>query len=435
MIRLRGALRLIALRGALRRSAYFIAAAALAAGAAVALQARQPAASATSSGWVETWAAAPIKATRDVINKAYAGFSDETVRNVVFTSVGGSAVRIRLSNVFGRRPLDIGQASLGEVASAGSLTGPAFPVTFDSSRSVVVPVGQEVLSDPIPMSVLPLEDIAVSVYLPDPTGPATYHLFGEQDSYLAPGNHVNDVSDAAYPARDTSWYFLDGVEVMGAYKRAGVMVAFGDSITDGVGSTDGTNGRWPDFLARRLDGQDGNEAPAVIDEGVGGNRVLNNSACFGKSALARFSRDVLDQPGVRAVIVLEGINDIGFSSDADIGCEAPGGDVSAAQIIDGYETLIADAHAHGIKIFGCTLTPFGSSWFWSAEGQAKWQAVNNWIRNSGAFDGIFDFARAIADPQDPNDLNPADDAGDGLHPNDAGYAAMANAINLNRLTQ
>ena len=435
MIPLRGALRLIALRGALRRSAYFIAAAALAAGAAVALQARQPAASATSSGWVETWAAAPIKATRDVINKAYVGFNDDTVRNVVFTSIGGSAVRIRLSNLFGRRPLDIGQASLGEVASAGSLTGPAFPVTFNNSRSVVVPVGQEVLSDPIPMSVSPLEDIAVSVYLPDPTGPATYHLFGEQDSYLAPGNHVNDVSDAAYPARDTSWYFLDGVEVMGAYKRAGVVVAFGDSITDGVGSTDGTNGRWPDFLARRLDGQDGNEAPAVIDEGVGGNRVLNNSACFGQSALARFSRDVLDQPGVRDVIVLEGINDIGFSSDADIGCEAPGSDVSAAQIINGYKTLIADAHSHGVKIFGCTLTPFGSSWFWSVEGQAKWQAVNHWIRTSGAFDGVFDFARAIADPQDPNDLNPADDGGDGLHPNDAGYAAMANAINLNRLSQ
>ena len=222
---------------------------------------------------------------------------------------------------------------------------------------------------------------------------------------------------------------------MGAYKRAGVVVAFGDSITDGVGSTDGTNGRWPDFLARRLDGQDGNEAPAVIDEGIGGNRVLNNSACFGQSALARFSRDVLDQPGVRAVIVLEGINDIGYSSDADIGCEAPNTDVSAAQIINGYKTLIADAHSHGVKIFGCTMTPFGSSWFWSVEGQAKWQAINHWIRTSGAFDGVFDFARAVADPQDPNDLNPADDCGDGLHPNDAGYAAMANAINLNRLSQ
>ena len=223
------------------------------------------------------------------------GFNDDTVRNVVFTTVGGTAVRIRLSNLFGRRPLDIGQASLGEVASAGSLTGPAFPVTFNNSRSVVVPVGQEVLSDPIPMSVSPLEDIAVSVYLPDRTGPATYHLFGQQDSYLAPGNHVNDVSDAAYPTRTTSWYFLDAVEVMGAYKRAGVMVAFGDSITDGVGSTDGTNGRWPDFLPAG-DGQDGNEAPAVIDEGVGGNRVPNNSVCFGQSALARFSRTSSTSP-------------------------------------------------------------------------------------------------------------------------------------------
>jgi lysophospholipase L1-like esterase len=436
MIPLRGALRLIALRGALRRSAFFfIAAVALAAGAAVALQALQPAASATSSGWVETWAAAPIKATRDVINKAYVGFSDSTVRNVVFTSVGGSEVRIRLSNVFGTRPLDVGQASVGEVASEGSLAGPAFPVTFNNGHSVVVPVGEEVLSDPIPMSVSPLEDIAVSIYLPIRTGPTTYHLFGQQDSYLAPGNHVDDISDVAYPTRTTSWYFLDVVDVMGAYKRAGVVVAFGDSITDGVGSSDGTNGRWPDFLARRLDGQDGNEAPAVIDEGIGGNRVLSNSACFGQSALARFSRDVLDQPGVRDVIVLEGVNDIGYSSDADIGCEAPNTDVSAAQIINGYKMLIADAHAHGVRIFGCTLTPFGSSWFWSVEGQAKWRAINHWIRTSGAFDGVFDFARAISDPRDRNDLNPADDSGDGLHPNDAGYAAMANSINLNSLTQ
>ena len=435
MIPLRGALRLIPLRGALRRCGFFIAAAALAAGAAVALQPRQPAASATSSGWAETWAAAPVKATREVINRGYTGFSDSTVRNVVFTSIGGSELRIRLSNLFGTRPLDIGQASVGEVASGGTLSGPAFPVTFNDRRSVVVPPGGEILSDPVPMSVSPLEDIAVSIYLPVRTGSATYHTFGQQDTYLAPGGHVSDISEAAFTARTTSWYYLDGVQVLGAYKRAGVVVAFGDSITDGVGSGVGANDRWPNFLARRLDGQYGDEAPAVLDEGVGGNRVLNNSACFGQSALNRFSRDVLDQPGVRAVILLEGINDIAYSEDADIGCEAPNTDVSAAQIIGGYKTLIAAAHAHGIKIFGGTLTPFGSASFWSVEGQAKWQAVNSWIRTSAAFDGVFDFARAVASPGNPDYLNPRDDSGDGLHPNDAGYAAMANAISLNRLTQ
>ena len=425
---------MIPLRGTIRRSGFFVAAAALAIGAAVALAPKQPVTSASSSGWVETWAAAPMKPTREVINRAAAGFTDTTIRNVLFTSIGGSEIRIRLSNLFGDRPLDIGRASVGEVASGGSLSGPAFPVKFGSGTSVVVPAGQEMLSDPVPMSVAPLEDIAVSIYLPDPTGPATYHLFGEQANYLTTGNHVSDTSDAAFRGRSTSWYFLDGVEVLGAYKRAGVVVAYGDSITDGVGSAYDVNDRWPDFLARRLDSQYGNQAPAVIDEGIGGNRVLNPSACFGQSAVARFSRDVLDQPGVRAVILLEGINDIGYSEDANLGCEAPNTSVSAAQIIDGYKKMIAAAHSHGAKIFGATMTPFGSAWFWSIGEQAKWQAVNHWIRTSGAFDGIFDFARAVRDPGNPNYLNPPDDSGDGLHPNDVGYAAMASAINLRRLT-
>ncbi len=424
---------MIALRGALRRGGFFVAAAALAAGAAVALAPKQPAESATSSGWVESWAAAPQKPTRVSLNKAYTGFDDETVRNVVFTSVGGSEIRIRLSNLFGTRPLDIGQVSAGEVASQGNLTGPAFPVKFNGSSSVTVAPGQEVVSDSVPMPVAPLEDIAVSVYLPDRTGPVTYHLVGQQDNYIAPGNRVMDITGSGYQTRSTSWYFLDGVDVLGADKRAGVVVAFGDSITDGVGSSAVLNARWPNFLARRLEAGYGDEAPAVIDEGIGGNRVLNNSACFGQSAVRRFSRDVLDQPGVRDVIVLEGINDIGYGGDGDVGCEAPGTDVSAAQIIGGYKTLIAEAHAHGIKIFGCTLTPFESSWFWTVGGQAKWQAVNHWIRTSGAFDGVFDFARVLGDPNDPNYLNPAYDSGDGLHPNDAGYSALADAIGLNRL--
>jgi lysophospholipase L1-like esterase len=424
---------MIALRGSLRRAGFFVAAAALAAGAAVALAPKQSAESATSSGWVESWAAAPVKPTRVAVNQAYTGFDDETVRDIVFTSVGGSEIRIRLSNLFGTRPLDIGQASVGELASQGNLTGPAFPVKFNASSSVMVAPGQEVVSDPVPMPVAPLEDIAVSVDVPDRTGPVTYHTFGQQDSYIAPGNRVMDIADSGYRTRTTSWYFLDGVDVLGADKRAGVVVALGDSITDGVGSTGGLNDRWPNFLARRLDAAYGDEAPAVIDEGVGGNRVLHNSACFGQSAVQRFSRDVLDQPGVRAVIVLEGINDIGYSGDPDVGCEAPGTDVSAAQIIGGYKTMIAEAHEHGIKIFGCTLTPFESSWFWSIEGQAKWQAVNRWIRTSGAFDGVFDFARVLGDRNDPNYLNPAYDSGDGLHPNDAGYSAMADAIGLNRL--
>jgi lysophospholipase L1-like esterase len=421
-------------RGVLRRVAFVVAAAALAAGAVVGLTPRSPTlASASSSGWVETWATAPIDAAHIVANRADEGFRNNTIRNIVFTSVGGQQLRIRLSNLYGTRPLYIGQASVGVVASDGNLSGSAHPVTFNGSRSVTIPVGEEAVSDAVPMAVSPLQDIAVSVYVPRATGSATFHFFSQQANYLAPGNHVSDTSDRAYTTRDSSWYFLDGVEVLGADKRAGTVVTFGDSITDGIGSTTGLNDRWPNFLARRLDAAYGNQAPGVLDEGIGGNRVLNPSACYGPSGVARFNRDVLDQPGVRAVIVLEGINDIGYSLDANVGCEAPNTDVSAAQIIDGYKKMIAMAHAHGIKIIGATLTPFESSWFWTIEGQQKWTAVNKWIRTSGAFDGVADFARAVGVPGQPNYLNPLDDSGDGLHPSDAGYQAMADAINLSDL--
>jgi lysophospholipase L1-like esterase len=419
-------------RRAVRRAGFLVAFAALAAGAALGLTSRQPAASATSGGWAETWSTAPTQPTSEVVNAAYAGFRDQTIRDVVFTSIGGREIRVRLSNIFGTRPLVIGQVSVGAVASGGALSGPAYLVKFAGRGSVRVPAGQEVVSDPVPLAVAPLEDIAVSIYVPGPTGPATYHYFGQQDNYIAPGDHATDPGDAAF-TRTISWYFLDGVDVLSASKRAGTVVAFGDSITDGIGSAAGANDRWPNFLARRLDAQDGDAAPAVVDEGIGGNRVLNGSACFGQSALARFGRDVLDQPDVRDVIVLEGINDIGYSGGADIGCVAPNTDVSAAQIIAGYKTMIAEAHAHGIKIFGATLIPFESSWLWSPGKQAKWDAVNHWIRTSGAFDGVVDFARAVADPNDPAYLNPAYDSGDGLHPNDAGYAAMAGVINLSAL--
>jgi lysophospholipase L1-like esterase len=416
-------------RGAVRRAGFLVAFAALVAGAGFASMRSQPTASASSSEWVETWSASPVQATPEVANRAYGGFRDETVRDIVSTSIGGREIRVRLSNVFGTRPLAVGQASVAVVSSGGNVSGRAYPVRFNGSRSVRVPSGGEMVSDPVTLAVSPLEDIAVSIYLPEATGPATYHFGAQQENYLAAGNHVKDTDEAAFGAQATSWYFLDGVDVLSAVKRAGV-VAFGDSITDGVGSAVGANDRWPDFLARRLDARYGAAAPGVLDEGIGGNRLLTSSACYGQSGLARFGRDVLGQPGVRDVILLEGINDISFSQGPDAGCPAPNTDVSAAQIIDGYKTLIARAHARGLKIFGCTLTPYEGSFAWSPSGQAKWDTVNHWIRTSGAFDGVIDFARALQDPGRPDHLSPAYDSGDGLHPNDAGYAAMANSINL-----
>jgi lysophospholipase L1-like esterase len=206
------------------------------------------------------------------------------------------------------------------------------------------------------------------------------------------------------------------------------VVAFGDSITDGVGSEVGANARWPNDLARRLDAL-GGPALAVADEGIGGNRVLTGSRWFGISAEARFGPDALDQPGVRDIIVLEGINDIGFSAAPP----HPGTGVSAAQIIAGYRQLIARAHARGLKIFGATLPPFRGAGDYSAAGEAKREAVDHWIRTSGAFDGVIDFDAVMRDPADPLRLNPAYDSGDHLHPNDLGYQVMADAISLQML--
>jgi len=306
-------------------------------------------------------------------------------------------------------------------------------VTFRGRASFRIPAGAQVLSDPVAMRVWPLEELAVSVYLPDHTGRATYHSDAYQVNWVsAPGDYTTDSAASAFVVPTTSWFYLSGLIVRSA-QADGTVVAVGDSITDGVGSDVGANARWPNDLARRLDAVSG-PTLAVADEGIGGNRVLANSPFFGVSAEARFEQDVLDQPGVRDVIVLEGINDIGFSSVvAYRGAEGyvrMGTEVTAGQIIAGYQQLIAAAHARGLRIFGATLLPFQGAGYYSAAREATREAVNHWIRTSGAFDGVIDFDKAMRDPADPLRLNPAYDSGDHLHPNDAGYQAMANAINL-----
>jgi len=231
----------------------------------------------------------------------------------------------------------------------------------------------------------------------------------------------------AFTTRTQSWYYVSGV-IVGSSRVSGAVVAFGDSITDGFRSTVGANARWPNDLARRLNALHGRTL-SVADEGISGNRVLTDALCCGVNAEARFERDALDQPGVRDIIVLEGINDFGVSALSP----GPVADVSAAQVIAGYEQLIAQAHARGLKIFGGTLLPFKGCFYYTAAGEAKREAVNAWIRTSGAFDGVIDFGTLMGDPADPLALNPAWDSGDHLHPNDAGYQAMADAISLDML--
>ena len=379
--------------------------------------------------WVASWAASPMAGTTS--------FSDQTVRNIIYTSVGGNRLRVQVSNTFGSAPLTVGDVSVGVVLDGAQLVpGTSHAVTFSGKRSVTIPAGAQVLSDPVTMRVRPLEELAVSLYLPTATGGATNHAIAEQTNYIAAGDHVGDAAATSYTSTTGSWYFVDGLDVRSA-TASGTIVAFGDSITDGYQSESGSNARWPNYLARRLDALLGDTAPGVVDEGISGNRILNNSSCFGVSALSRFERDALSQPGVKAVILLEGINDIGFAGNPDTGCSIPNDpNVTAAQIEAGYRALIKMAHAAGVKIYLGTLTPFAGSnptyggYYGTPHGEALRAAVNNWIRTSSGANGVIDFAKATEDPYNPLFLNPVYNSGDSLHPGDLGYEAMADAIPL-----
>ena len=381
-----------------------------------------------SAHWIAAWIASPEGAGPGT---AFArGFRDQTIRNVINTSAGGTLVQVRLDNTFGGGSLMIGRAAIGVVERGSALVpGTSEPLTFHGRHSVAIPPGQHMLSDPIQLTVHPFESLAVSVFLPYATGPPTQHDDAKEDNYVAGGDQVLDADPPRFARSLDSWYFISGLEVWDPSPNHGVVVALGDSITNGNGSASGANARWPNDLERRLAALPGGPSLSVVDAGIEGNRVLNPAPCCGPSALTRFDPDVLGQAGVREVIVFEGINDIGFGS-SNSPLADPRVDVSAQQIIAGYKQLIARAHAAGLKIFGATLTPFKGSQHWTRAGEAKRDAINAWIRHSGAFDGVIDFARAVADPRDHQRLKPRYDDGDHLHMNDAGYEAMADAVNL-----
>jgi lysophospholipase L1-like esterase len=394
-----------------------------------------PAASASARGgggaWVTTWSASPQVAVPGTLSAT--GFDNQTVRNIVFTSTGGNAARVVLTNVFGASPLQVGHVTLA-IAGTGAAVkaGTVSPVTFGGSSSIEIPPGAQALSDPVTMRVPALADLAVSVYLPGQTGAATIHSDAQQDNWVSgTGDHAGDASAAAFTTDSQSWYYVSGV-IVRLPGAAGTVVAFGDSITDGLASTVNANARWPNDLARRLDAGHG-RALSVADEGISGDRVLNDSLCCGVNAVARFERDALDQPGVRDIIVLIGINDFGFSALPPNPIYNPVTDVSAAQVIAGYQQLITQARARGLKIIGATLLPFKGAAYYTAAGEAKREAVNAWIRSSGAWDAVIDFDKVMRDPADPLALNPAYNSGDNLHPNDAGYQVMANAVSLGTL--
>jgi lysophospholipase L1-like esterase len=377
--------------------------------------------SAAAAPWVASWAASSVAGSAVPGSGCPAGgLTDSTVRNVVFLSVGGSSVRVRLTNAFGTRPMRIGRASVAVQASGASpVAGTVRALTFGGQRAVTIPVGGRLRSDPVALSPPALSTLLVSAYVPGPSGPISNHPFTAQGNFLAAGDQVEATTAGGF--QDTPcWMLIDAVEVQPPSRVVGSVVALGDSITDTASTTGDANRRWPDFLARRMDALAAGPVLAVANAGLGGNRVLASrpgEPFYGVPAIARLDRDVLTTAGVREVILLEGINDIGLGATAD-------------QLIAGYRRIIARTQARGLRIFGGTMTPFKGSDIWSEQRQQTWDAVNLWIRSSGAFDGVVDFARATAAPGDPLTLNPAHDSGDHLHPNDAGTKALADAVDL-----
>lgn len=397
--------------------------------------------------WVGTWGTAP--AGPPLAGQAQS-FNDQTLRLIVHTSIGGSQVRIRLSNEHGATPLRIGAAHVAlRQGGASIVPGTDRALTFSGQESIVIPPGAPVLSDPVDLNVPALSDLAISLHLPGPVQATTVHGSAFRTNYVSlPGNFV---AAATLPTERTitSWPFLTEVDVSAPGGAA--IVALGDSITDGAITTLDANRRWPDLLALRLQttrdllgaskNATGKQASliglngrlGVVNRGIGGNRLLRDPGeqpLFGRSVLARFDRDVIATAGVRYLVVLIGINDIGHPGTGTIpATEAP----TAQDLIAGYRQLIARAHAKGIAVYGATLTPFEGTVFpgyFTPEKEAVRQAVNNWIRSSDEFDAVIDFDRAVRDPNHPSRMLPAYDSGDHLHPNDLGMQAMANAIPL-----
>ncbi|MFG3349122.1 SGNH/GDSL hydrolase family protein [Streptomyces sp. NPDC048018] len=389
---------------------------------------------ATAAGtWHGAWAASPQAPTAPFgPNWAPEGFADQTVRQIVRVTAGGTRARVELTNRYGTTPLRVTGATVARTAGGGAVVpGSVRALTFGGRGAVTVPAGGTLLSDGVPFRTAALESVTVTLYLAAPTGPATFHHMASATSYRAAGDHRADASGAAFTETSGSWYYLSGVEVSGGPRtaRRDGIVAFGDSITDGVGSTADADNRYPDELAERLAAT--GRPRAVLNHGIGGNQVTNDTTWAGEAGVVRFRKDVLTEKGVGTVILLEGINDIGGSGPAFPGGPTP--EVSVNRLVEGHRSLIRQAHAHGLKVVGATLTPIKGSFYDTPENEAKREAFNAWVRTSGAYDAVVDLDRAVADPADPDRILPAYDSGDHLHPGDAGYRAMAEALDLDEL--
>jgi lysophospholipase L1-like esterase len=387
------------------------------------------------SSWVATWSSAPIPPGQTTIDAIFGrdrsrAFDNETIRHIVHTSVGGRRVRVRLSNQFGTQPLRIGATQIALRRSGASIhpfTNKR--VTFGGQPFAVIPPGAVMLSDSVDLEVPADTDLAVSIYLPQPTGLATFHEFTMDDSYISGRGNFASATDIPVNTPTPSVFFLTAVEVLPS-TSIGTLVALGDSITQGAGSPRETNQTWPDYLSRRLNPNPSRPRLSVINQGVGCGRILWDLC--GPNALARFDRDVLAATGVSHVIIHLGINDIMIPTSLaafgkpDYAAQA----VTAQEIVVGLHQLALRARAAGLKVYGATITPFCSNTLpgiCTPENEAKRQSVNRWIRTGGAFDAVIDFDAVVREPSDPSRLQTLYDA-DGVHITKAGYEAMANAV-------
>lgn len=379
------------------------------------------AAPASAGTWVGAWAAAPVRAE---VGTEETGMAGRSVRNIVHTSAGGAGARITLSNLYGQAPLSITHASIavardGSTAAAGTMRR----LTFGGATSVTVPAGQQTLSDAVRLQVPAGADLLVTTYSPTASGPATYHPYARQISYLADGDHTEDATGTPYRERTAIWRYLTAVDVL-SHQANGTVVAFGDSITDGSTSTESANRRWPDAFSQRLHAAvaAGQDVPrySVVNEGISGNQILTSLAgrpAENQSGLVRFGRDVLGRPNVKVVVIDLGVNDVLHGAGAD-------------RVLTGLRTLVRQAHARGIKVIGATLMPFGGHPRYSAGRNAVRRQVNAAIRSGTVYDAVVDFDKALRDPYDPRRFASEYDSGDHLHPSDRGYRKMAATIDL-----
>lgn len=394
--------------------------------------------------WVATWAASPQAPRVNLARPPQAAapappaqgnppaafapppnINNQTVRMVVHTSVGGRRARIQLSNAFGTAPLSVGAAHIALREKASTIVSSSDrALTFSGKPSFTIPPGAEVISDAVDLEAPKLSDLAISIYIPGEAPAPTQHSAGLHTNYISKSGDFAGAASIADATTMQSWYWLSSVDVL-APADTGLIVAFGDSITDGTTSTPDTDRSWPSQLAQRLQAVDATAGLAVVNQGIAGNRLLHDGA--GVSALARFDRDVLSQPGVKWLIVLEGINDIGIGTRAGA---AAADAVTADDLIGAHKQIIERAHVHGIKAIGATLTPFAGAAYYSEEGETLRQAVNQWIRTSKAYDAVIDFDALTRDPENPKQIRPMYNIRDHLHPNDLGYRLMAEGFDL-----